>query len=59
MIQQAKLAYDQGYVHLIVNTHTIEADFTAANNRPTVTFSLFALMSDVWCAQQVVLVYQD
>ena len=42
-------------------THTIEADFTAANNRPTVTFSLFALQrSDVWCcAQQVVLVYQD
>ena len=51
MIQQAKLAYDQGYVHfmrdhhrLIVNTHTIEADFTATNN--TVTFSLFA---PVWC----------
>ena len=52
MIQQAKLAYDWGYVHLMRDpahrkyTHTIEADFTAAN---TVTFSLFAL---VWCRPQ-------
>ena len=50
------------HLRLIVNTHThtIEADFTTANN--TVTLSLFAF---VWCmiaygcAQQVVLVCQD
>ena len=39
MIQQAKTAYDKGYVHLMrdhpglsyMRTHTIEANFTAAN----------------------------